>query len=125
MQTQPKAGQSDVERALPLVLLLFCASGCAALIYEIVWYQLLQIAIGSTAISLGVLLASFMGGLCMGSLGLPWLSRRLLRLSYYPLRTFGGIEFLIALCGGVELLIIPLAGELSLQGPQADRKSVV
>ena len=119
MQTQPKAGQSDVERALPFVLLLFCASGCAALIYEIVWYQLLQIAIGSTAISLGVLLASFMGGLCMGSLGLPWLSRRLPRLCQYPLRVFGGIEFLIGLCGGVELLIIPLAGELSLQGPQA------
>jgi spermidine synthase len=119
MQTLPKAGQSDVERALPLVLLLFCASGCAALIYEIVWYQLLQIAIGSTAISLGVLLASFMGGLCLGSLGLPWLSRRLPRLSQYPFRTFAGIEFLIGLCGGMELLIIPLAGELFLQGPQA------
>ena len=31
------------------------SSGCAALIYEIVWYQLLQLVIGSTAVSLGVL----------------------------------------------------------------------
>ena len=33
-----------------ILLLLFAASGCAALIYEVVWYQLLQLAIGSTAI---------------------------------------------------------------------------
>src|ERR1039457_7003401 len=58
-------------RFLPLLLLLFAGSGCAALIYEIVWYQLLQLVIGSTAISLGVLLATFMGGLCLGSLTLP------------------------------------------------------
>jgi spermidine synthase len=65
------ATERDVARAFPFVLVLFCASGGAALIYEIVWYQLLQIAIGSTAISLGVLLASFMGGLCLGSLACP------------------------------------------------------
>ena len=49
------------------ILILFALSGMAALIYEIVWYQLLQLAIGATAISLGVLLASFMGGLCLGA----------------------------------------------------------
>ena len=58
-------------RFLPLLLVLFAGSGCAALIYEIVWYQLLQLVIGSTAVSLGVLLATFMGGLCLGSLALP------------------------------------------------------
>ena len=72
--------QRNLPRALPFVLVLFCASGCAALIYEIVWYQLLQIAIGSTAISLGVLLATFMGGLCLGSLGLPMFARRFTRV---------------------------------------------
>ena len=45
---------------LPL-LLLFAASGCAALIYEIVWFQLLQLVIGSSAVSLGLLLAAYMG----------------------------------------------------------------
>ena len=58
-------------RFLPLLLVLFAGSGCSALIYEIVWYQMLQLALGSTAISLGVLLATFMGGLCLGSIGLP------------------------------------------------------
>jgi len=37
-------------RALPLLLLLFVGSGCSALIYEIVWYQLLQLVIGSSAV---------------------------------------------------------------------------
>ena len=58
-------------RYLPWMLLLFAGSGCAALIYEIVWYQLLQLVIGSSAVSLAVLLATFMGGLCAGSLLLP------------------------------------------------------
>src|SRR5262252_7093835 len=59
-------------RVLPALLLLFIGSGCAALIYEIVWFQLLQLVIGSSAISLGVLLGTFMGGMCLGSLALSF-----------------------------------------------------
>jgi spermidine synthase len=58
-------------RVLPALLLLFVGSGCAALIYEIVWFQLLQLVIGSSAVSMGVLLGTFMGGMCLGSLFLP------------------------------------------------------
>ena len=58
-------------RYLPALLLLFVGSGCAALIYEVVWFQLLQLVIGSSAVSLGVLLGTFMGGMCLGSLLLP------------------------------------------------------
>jgi hypothetical protein len=50
---------------------LFAASGAAALIYEIAWFQLLQLVIGSTAVSMAVLLAAFLGGMCTGSLLLP------------------------------------------------------
>ena len=56
------------------MLLLSFGSGVAALIYEIVWFQLLELVIGSTAVSLGILLATFMGGMCLGSLILPRLS---------------------------------------------------
>ena len=51
---------------LPALILLFIGSGCAALIYEIVWFQLLQLVIGSSSISLGILLGTFMGGMCLG-----------------------------------------------------------
>ena len=45
-------------RALPWLLALFVGSGCAAMIYEVVWLQLLQLVIGSTAASLAVPLTS-------------------------------------------------------------------
>src|SRR5262249_11753583 len=56
-------------RFFPFLLALFVGSGCAALIYEIVWLQLLQLVIGSSAVSIAVLLGTFMGGMCLGSLG--------------------------------------------------------
>lgn len=58
-------------RFLPVLLMLFAGSGCAALIYEIVWFQLVQLVIGSSAVSLAVLLGTFMGGMCLGSIALP------------------------------------------------------
>jgi spermidine synthase len=96
----------DASRVLPWLLILFAGSGCSALIYEIVWYQLLQLVIGSTAISLGVLLATFMGGLCIGSLALPrYLAKR---KPMHPLRAYGMIELGIGAFGVLELLLMPL-----------------
>jgi spermidine synthase len=84
---------------LPLLLILFFGSGCAALIYEIVWLQLLQLIIGSTAKSMGVLLGTYMAGLCIGSLLLP----RLISKRAHPLRVYAALEIGI---GAMGLLII-------------------
>ena len=81
---------------LVVLAFLFAGSGCAALIYEIVWYQLLEFVIGSTAISLGVLLATFMGGLCIGSVALP---RMTSAATVAPLQVFASIELGIGQCG--------------------------
>ena len=62
-QLSPDSRPTDRDSALPLLVLLFVGSGCAALIYEIIWFQLLQLVIGSSAVSLGVLLGTFMGGM--------------------------------------------------------------
>jgi spermidine synthase len=90
---------------LPALLLLFGLSGCSALIYEIVWYQLLQLAIGSTAVSLGVLLATFMGGLCLGSLAMPRVSRA---RRVHPLRVYAYLELGIGAAAVLVLLAMPL-----------------
>src|ERR1700752_4047399 len=90
-------------RFLPLLLLLFVGSGCAALIYEIVWFQLLQLVIGSSAVSLGVLLGTFMGGMCLGSLLLP----RLVSASHHPLRVYAILELGIGAIGIVALFGMP------------------
>jgi len=50
---------------MPLLIVLFVGSGCAALIYEIVWFQLLSLNLGSSSISLGVL--QFPEGVFAGS----------------------------------------------------------
>src|SRR5450759_4060589 len=101
-QTQPAS--LNASRFLPVLLILFFGSGCAALIYEIVWYHFLQLAIGSSAVSLGVLLATFMGGLCLGSLLLP----RLKLGGQHPLRVYGKLELGIAACGILVLFLLPL-----------------
>ena len=38
-------------------LVLFFASGCAALIYEMVWFHLVQLVVGASSISVAALLA--------------------------------------------------------------------
>lgn len=53
---------SRPQRFLPLLLVLFIGSGYSFLIYEVVWLQSLQLMIGSSAISLAVLLGTFIGG---------------------------------------------------------------
>ncbi len=94
--------------ALPFLLILFVGSGACALIYEVVWFQLLELVIGSSAISLGILLATYMGGMCIGSLALPRFAAR----STHPLRLYGTLEFAIGVMGVLELLLIPLIGRL-------------
>jgi spermidine synthase len=91
---------------------LFVGSGCAALIYEVVWIQLLQLVIGSSALSLGVLLGTFMGGMCLGSLLLP----RFVDPAAHPLRVYAVLELSIALFAGLLLIGVPLVDDLYTLG---------
>src|SRR5580700_4247750 len=85
-------------------LLLFAGSGCAALIYEIVWFQLLQLVIGSSAVSLGLLLTAYMGGLCIGSAALP----RLVSSRQHPMRVYALVALGIAAFGIIAVFCAPL-----------------
>jgi spermidine synthase len=105
--TEQSAEFLAARRFVPL-LGLFAGSGCAALIYEIVWFQMLELVIGSSAVSLGVLLGTFMGGMCLGSLALA----RVVSPRRHPLRVFGCIEATIGVCGVAVLLLVPLIGRL-------------
>lgn len=64
---------------------------------------MLQLVIGSTSVSLAVLLASFMGGMCLGSLFLPrWVTRPV-----GPLRLWACLEVGIGLLGVVVYFAVP------------------
>ena len=93
---------------LPFLLLLFLGGGACALIYEVVWFQLLELVIGSSAISLAVLLATFMGGMCVGSLAFP----KFVPPGWHPLRVYAILELSIGIIGVLELFAIPLVGRL-------------
>jgi spermidine synthase len=97
------SSQLTQRRFLPVLLLLFFGSGCAALIYEIVWLQLLGLVIGSSGISLGVLLGTYMGGMCLGSLLLP----RLIKPKFHPLRVYAFLELGIGFIGVLVLWGMP------------------
>jgi spermidine synthase len=91
-------------RLLPALLILFIGSGGAALIYEVVWFQLLELVVGSSAVSLGVLLGTFMGGMCLGSLLLP----RAVSAGPHPLRVYASLELCIGVIGLLLLWGMPL-----------------
>ena len=93
---------------LPFLLLLFFGSGCAALVYEIVWFQMLQLFIGSSAVSLGVLVGTYMGGMCLGSVVLP----RMISAARHPLRVYALLEFGIGIFGILILFGMPWAAEI-------------
>src|ERR1700752_4505020 len=94
------------------LVLLLAGSGCAALIYEIVWFQLLKLVIGSSGISLGLLLAAYMGGLCLGSVLMPkYVSSR-----EHPIKVYAYLELGIGACGLLALYSVPVVGRLYLAG---------
>jgi spermidine synthase len=97
-----------------LLLVLFAASGFSALIYEVVWYQLLQLAIGSTSVSLGILLATFMGGLCIGSLWLPGVRE----LRENPLRGYALLEIGIGGCAILVQFGLPFLNRVYIAGAE-------
>src|SRR5262245_33459802 len=104
----PPAAESAPGRFLPLLLVLFIGSGCAALVYEIVWFQLLQLVIGSSAVSLAVLLGTFMGGMCLGSFLLP----RYVSAREHPLRVYAFMELAIGAFGLLILFGVPVLSSI-------------
>ncbi|MFH1235845.1 MAG: SAM-dependent methyltransferase [Parcubacteria group bacterium] len=99
---------SPSRQYLPFLLVLFVGSGCSALIYEVVWFQMLQLVVGSSPVSLGVLLGTFMGGMFLGSIALP----RLISTRAHPLRVYSILELGIGVIGITVLFGIPYLDRL-------------
>ncbi|MGC4093997.1 MAG: fused MFS/spermidine synthase [Polyangiaceae bacterium] len=102
---RPRRTRAPGEQALRL---LFVASGAAALIYEVVWLHLLRLVIGASALSVGIVLASFMGGMFLGSL----LFARWVPPGKEPLRVYALLELGVGLSGLCMPLLLPLLRSL-------------
>lgn len=106
--TTVAASATTTRGAALLLLLLFALSGAAALIYELVWFHLLRLSVGSSSISLAFLLGSFMGGMCLGS----WLLPRLVPARCHPLRVYAVLELGIGALGVCMPMLLPWLGRL-------------
>ncbi len=87
-------------RTRALLYFLFFASGLASLADEIVWFKLLNLTFGVTALATATLLAAFMAGLGLGS---AWVARKLTVIRR-PIFVYGLVEAGI----GVFALATPL-----------------
>ena len=107
--------------------LVFVLTGAAALVYETVWARALARVCGSDAAGLGLVLATFMGGMALGAA----LGGRLARRARRPHLVFAGLEaglglwaaatpLLLALVDGLEPFALRAAGAvLALLPPTA------
>ena len=82
---------------------MFFLSGCAALTYEVVWFQLLRLTVGASSISLAMTLTAFMAGLGLGAILSPWVLRR----GVSALWVYVGLEVGIAVCGLAMPWMVP------------------
>jgi len=87
-----------------LFVLLYAASGAAALVYEVTWTRMLTLQLGHTVAAASTVLAAFMGGLALGA----WIAGQ---RRFTTLRTYALLEITVA----VAALALPIA--LSASAP--------
>lgn len=85
-----------------VVLVGFCFSGMAALIYEVAWTNALSPVIGSTTYAMSTMLAAFMAGLSLGGFFGGIIADR----SKNPIQTFAFLESLTAVFGLLTFYLI-------------------
>ncbi|MDX1387678.1 MAG: hypothetical protein R3344_00700, partial [Acidobacteriota bacterium] len=87
------------------------AAGAAAMAYEIGWFRLLALVLGSSSDAFTLMLATFIGGLALGSL---WATPRIDRFAD-PAATLSRIQLVISLAGLLTLSASALLPDLSLR----------
>ena len=83
-----------MSRTRKLLLLSYALSGCAALVYELVWTRLLTLSLGHTVAAVSTVLAAFLGGLGIGSLAAGAVVAR--SSPRHALRLFAALELFVA-----------------------------
>src|SRR5205814_2184317 len=75
------------------ILLCFFVSGATGLVYEVIWAKYLALFIGNTTYAHTIVIATFMGGLALGS----YLIGKFIDRARHPLKIYGYLEISIAL----------------------------
>ena len=105
------------------IYVMFLASGAASLIYQVVWFKLLQFVLGSSTFAVSMTVASFFFGLSLGS----WSGGKLADRVRRPLGAYAALEFGLGAAAILVTLFLanwprwahglaPLVGDQSLRG---------
>ncbi|MFC2017457.1 fused MFS/spermidine synthase, partial [Chloroflexota bacterium] len=86
-------------RIQAVILILFFLSGACGLIYEVAWQRMLYVVFGNTTFATATIIASFMGGLALGS----FCFGRLVDKYKKPLRLYAYLEVGI----GIFAIVFP------------------
>jgi spermidine synthase len=89
-----------VVAALPVI---FFVSGCAALLFETLWFYQAGLTFGNTIWASSLVLAGFMGGLALGNA----LATRLRPGAFHAIRTYGMLEAAIGISGFALVVGLP------------------
>ena len=98
-----------VTTALPFILLLFIGSGAAALIYEIVWFQVLTLVARAPRRCRSACSSPPSWAGCVSAASC---CRGLYRSDAHPLRVYAVLELAIGVCGLVLLVVMPVVGRV-------------
>ena len=85
---------------------IFFLSGCAALLFESLWFRQTLLAFGSSVWASSLVLSSFMAGVALGNAGAARLGTRLRR----PVLAFALLELTVGALGISLVLLLPLLG---------------
>jgi spermidine synthase len=109
---------SAANRSSTVLLAAFC-SGCATLVYELVWMRVLTLSVGATFPAITVVLAGIMAGLGLGAA----LGGRIADRTDRPLRAYAIVEVLVALTAATFpfVALAVTAFELPAIGPLSGR----
>ena len=87
-----------------LLCFAFFASGCASLLFETLWFRQTGLLLGNSVWASSLVMASFMGGLALGSALAARLGRRVRR----PAVAYGFLEIGVGGSGLAIVLLMPL-----------------
>jgi len=86
-----------------ILCVIFFFSGASALIFELLWFQLAGLTFGNSVWATALVLASFMGGLALGSALVAFKGHKI----KFPIRFYALLEILIGISGFLLVLLLP------------------
>ena len=97
------------------LLIVFGASGCSALMYQLVWSRQMQLYLGSTLHTASAVIATFLLGFSIGS----YATRKWADRTDQPILYLSVIQILLAIYGVLLLFVLPVLPGLYLQLPDS------